>query len=108
MKNLPPYMGEHDQVVLFDSVCKLCNGWAKFLIRHDPQRAFRLASVQSPQGQALLQWFGLPTDEYETLVLIRQGRPCLCSVRGHHSHLLESGPAMETRRGCLADPETSS
>ncbi len=33
-----------------------------------------MASVQSPQGQALLHWFGLPTDEYETLVLIRQGR----------------------------------
>ncbi len=74
MKDLPPYIGEHDQVVLFDGVCKLCNGWAKFLIRHDRQRAFRLASVQSPQGQVLLQWFGLPTDEYETLVLIRQGR----------------------------------
>ncbi len=75
MKDLPPpYIGEQDQVVLFDGVCKLCNGWVKFLIRYDRQRAFRLASVQSPQGQTLLQWFGLPTDEYETLVLIRQGR----------------------------------
>ena len=79
MKNLP-HIGEQDQVVLFDGVCKLCNGWAKFLIRHDRQRAFRLASVQSPQGQALLQWFGLPTDEYETLVLIRQGRAYVRSV----------------------------
>lgn len=71
----PPYIGPHEQVVLFDGVCKLCNGWAKFLIRHDHQRRFRLASVQSPQGQALLEWCGMPTDEYETLVLIRNGRP---------------------------------
>lgn len=70
----PPHIGEHDQVVLFDGVCKLCNGWAKFLIRHDRERVFRLASVQSPQGQALLSWFGMPTDEYRTMVLIRNGQ----------------------------------
>lgn len=70
----PEGTGEFDQVVLFDGVCKLCNGWAKFLIRHDKQRAFRLASVQSPQGQALLSWFGMPTDEYRTMVLVRNGR----------------------------------
>lgn len=70
----PPYIESREQVVLFDCVCKLCNGWAKFLIRHDHQRRFRLASVQSPQGQALLHWCGLPTDHYETLVLIREGR----------------------------------
>lgn len=70
----PPGIGPQDEVVLFDGVCKLCNGWAKFLIRHDHQRRFRLASVQSPQGQALLEWYGMPTDEYETLVLIRDGR----------------------------------
>ncbi|MFL1406749.1 thiol-disulfide oxidoreductase DCC family protein [Marinobacter sp. M1N3S26] len=71
---VPPGVGSDDQVVLFDGVCKLCNGWAKFLIRHDHQRRFRLASVQSPQGQALLEWCGMPTDQYETLVLIRNGR----------------------------------
>ena len=70
----PPGVGSDDQVVLFDGVCKLCNGWAKFLIRHDHQRRFRLASVQSPQGQALLAWCGMPTDQYETLVLVRDGR----------------------------------
>lgn len=71
---LPAGVSKQDQVVLFDGVCKLCNGWAKFLIRHDHQRVFRLASVQSPEGQALLSWFGMPTEHYETLVLIRDGR----------------------------------
>ncbi|MEO9334353.1 thiol-disulfide oxidoreductase DCC family protein [Ectopseudomonas guguanensis] len=67
---LPPGLAAGECVVLFDGVCKLCNGWAKFLIRHDPARQFRLASVQSAQGQALLAWYGLPTDRFDTMALI--------------------------------------
>lgn len=67
---LPPGLAAGERVVLFDGVCKLCNGWAKFLIRHDPARQFRLASVQSAQGQALLAWYGLPTDRFDTMALI--------------------------------------
>jgi predicted DCC family thiol-disulfide oxidoreductase YuxK len=68
--SLPPGLSAGERVVLFDGVCKLCNGWAKFLIRHDRQHRFRLASVQSPQGQALLAWYGLPTDRFDTMALI--------------------------------------
>lgn len=67
---LPPGIVAGERVVLFDGVCKLCNGWAKFLIRHDARRQFRLASVQSPQGQALLAWYGLPTDRFDSMALI--------------------------------------
>lgn len=69
-QSLPPGLAAGERVVLFDGVCKLCNGWAKFLIRHDDQRQFRLASVQSAQGQALLAWYGLPTDRFDTMALI--------------------------------------
>lgn len=68
--SLPPGLSAGECVVLFDGVCKLCNGWARFLIRHDPARQFRLASVQSVQGQALLAWYGLPTDRFDTMALI--------------------------------------
>lgn len=69
-QSLPPGLAAGERVVLFDGVCKLCNGWAKFLIRHDGQRLFRLASVQSAQGQALLAWYELPTDRFDTMALI--------------------------------------
>lgn len=69
-QSLPPGLAAGERVVLFDGVCKLCNGWARFLIRHDGQRQFRLASVQSVQGQALLAWYGLPTDRFDTMALI--------------------------------------
>ncbi|MBD9416667.1 thiol-disulfide oxidoreductase DCC family protein [Pseudomonas sp. PDM16] len=67
---LPPHIQAGDRVVLFDGVCRLCNGWAKFLIRHDHQRRFRLCSVQSDEGQAILAWFGLPTDAFETMAYV--------------------------------------
>ena len=67
---LPPHIQVGDRVGLFDGVCRLCNGWAKFLIRHDQQRRFRLCSVQSAEGQAILAWFGLPTDAFETMAYV--------------------------------------
>lgn len=66
----PPGINIDDKVVLFDGECKLCNAWAKFLIRFDKQRVFKLASVQSEAGKAILQWYGLPTDYYETMLLV--------------------------------------
>jgi predicted DCC family thiol-disulfide oxidoreductase YuxK len=71
--SLPPHIQPGERVVLFDGVCKLCNAWVRFLIRHDPQQRFRLASVQSVQGQALLAWFGLPTERFDTMALIEEG-----------------------------------
>jgi len=69
-----PLLSTNETVVLFDGTCKLCNGWAKFIIRNDRMRRIRLATVQSPQGQQLLAWAGLPTDRFNTIVLIAEGR----------------------------------
>ncbi|MFJ3522603.1 thiol-disulfide oxidoreductase DCC family protein [Pseudomonas sp. NPDC090203] len=66
-----PLLAPGETVVLFDGVCKLCNGWAKFLIRHDRHHRVRLASVQSAEGQALLTWAGLPVDAFDTMAVIR-------------------------------------
>lgn len=66
---LPPGLSQHDRVVLFDGVCRLCSAWARFLIRFDRHHVFRLATVQSRAGQRILAWHGLPTDSYETMVL---------------------------------------
>lgn len=66
-----PLLAPGETVVLFDGVCKLCNGWARFLIRHDRSQRVRLAAVQSPEGQALLAWAGLPVDDFDTMAVIR-------------------------------------
>lgn len=69
-----PGVAGGDKVVLFDAVCKLCSGWSRFLIRHDRRRIFKLATVQSEEGKAILRWCGLPTEEYNTLVLVEGDR----------------------------------
>lgn len=66
-----PLLKPGETVLLFDGICKLCNGWATFLIRHDHQQRIRLAAVQSPEGQALLAWAGLPLDQFDTMAVIR-------------------------------------
>src|SRR3954447_4124714 len=65
----PPLVAQGDRIVLFDGVCKFCGFWALFLIRVDHGQAFKLATVQSPEGQAILQWFNFPTDHYPSMVL---------------------------------------
>jgi predicted DCC family thiol-disulfide oxidoreductase YuxK len=70
-QSLPPKVGQSDQVVLFDGQCKLCTGWSRFLIRYDKRRKFKLCSVQSEEGQAILAWFDLPTDDFTTMLLVQ-------------------------------------
>jgi predicted DCC family thiol-disulfide oxidoreductase YuxK len=61
-------------VVLFDGVCNLCSSSVQVIIKHDKQRRFRFASLQSPFGQAVLQQFGLPVTELNSFVLLEGGR----------------------------------
>lgn len=71
---LPPEVQPGDRIVLFDAVCKLCNGWSRFLIRFDKTRRFRLCSVQSPQGQQILRHFGYSTERFDTMLYVESGR----------------------------------
>jgi predicted DCC family thiol-disulfide oxidoreductase YuxK len=58
-------------VVLIDGVCNLCNRLTGFAIRHDPAPGrFRFAALQSNTGHALLLRHGLPTDDFDTFVLV--------------------------------------
>ena len=72
---LPPNVGPADKVILFDGVCKLCNAWSMFLIRHDKRRVFKLCTVQSDEGKGILLHFGLPADFYETMLYV-EGSQC--------------------------------
>ena len=64
-------LNNSDNIILFDAVCKLCCGWTRFILRFDKRQHFKLCSVQSPAGQELLRHCGLPTDSFETMVLIQ-------------------------------------
>lgn len=68
--SFPPNMDENSKVILFDGVCKLCNGWSRFIIKYDRHRVFTLASVQSREGQLILKYFNMPTDHFDTMLYI--------------------------------------
>jgi predicted DCC family thiol-disulfide oxidoreductase YuxK len=57
-------------ILLYDGVCNLCNSLVGFVIRNDPDRLFKFASLQSVTGQRLLRAFGLPLQDLHSFVFI--------------------------------------
>lgn len=61
-------------LIVFDGECVLCSANAQFVLRHDRRGRFRLTTAQGPLGQALYRHLGLSTSDYETILLIEDGR----------------------------------
>jgi predicted DCC family thiol-disulfide oxidoreductase YuxK len=57
-------------IIVFDAQCLLCNGWVRFLLKHDRRSVFRFASIQGATGRALLEQAGLQVDGLQTLLLV--------------------------------------
>lgn len=75
-----PCLQPGECALLFDGECNLCHGLVRYLIRADRQRRILLATVQSVEGQAILQALGLPTDCFDSVVYVEQGRYWLRSA----------------------------
>ncbi|TWX64319.1 thiol-disulfide oxidoreductase DCC family protein [Colwellia demingiae] len=70
IEKYPPNIDINDCVILFDGVCKLCNVWTQFIVKVDTQQRFKLCSVQSPEGQSILNHFKMPTDHFDTMLFV--------------------------------------
>lgn len=57
-------------VIVFDGVCVLCNGWVRFLLRHDRRQRYRFAAMQGEAGRALLARHGLDPDDPVSFLLV--------------------------------------
>lgn len=64
-------MNNNTQIILFDGVCNLCNGFVQFLIKRDKKARFKFASLQSESGQSLLLKFNLPPDDFHSFIYIK-------------------------------------
>lgn len=62
------------QVILFDGVCNLCNGYVNWLIDHDKNNLFKFASLQSNAGKKLVTQLGLEGNYLDTIVLYDNGK----------------------------------
>lgn len=61
-------------IVLFDGVCNLCNGAIDFILERDPAGKFAFASLQSEAGQEILSCYGLSTRDFDSVVLVQEGK----------------------------------
>ncbi|MPR34111.1 thiol-disulfide oxidoreductase DCC family protein [Salmonirosea aquatica] len=62
-------------VVYFDGVCNLCNSAVNFLIDRDKKGRLKFASLQSEAGKVVLQRLGLLAQDYDSFILLVNGKP---------------------------------
>ncbi len=73
-------------VLLYDATCGLCNRSVRLLLRIDRRGVLRFAALQGAPAQAWLRSRGLPTQDFDSIVLIRDwGAP-----DGGSAYLLET------------------
>ncbi len=65
MPEVPP-----GPVLLFDGECALCRAVVGLLLRADRAGTLRFAPLQGPAAQAHLRRHGLPTDDFDSLILV--------------------------------------
>ncbi len=61
-------------IIVFDGICVLCNGWVRFLLKHDHVGRYRFAAMQTDAGRALLAGHGLDPDDPASFLLVEGDR----------------------------------
>ncbi|MEO6537891.1 MAG: thiol-disulfide oxidoreductase DCC family protein [Ferruginibacter sp.] len=61
-------------IILFDGICNLCNGAVQYVIKKDPSAKFKFSSLQSETGQKLLSDYQVETNNFNSFVLIQNGK----------------------------------
>jgi predicted DCC family thiol-disulfide oxidoreductase YuxK len=77
-RSVPPFPDDK-AIIIFDGKCVLCSRWARFVLRHDHRRRFRLLAAQTSLGVALYEHYGLDPVSFETNILLEDGRAWLKS-----------------------------
>lgn len=65
---------DNKSLILFDGVCVLCSNIVRFIIRHDKNDHFRFAALQSRYASSILTGKKILSVNYETVVLIENGK----------------------------------
>jgi predicted DCC family thiol-disulfide oxidoreductase YuxK len=61
-------------IIVFDGYCVLCSANAQFVLRHDHERRFRLASMQGKVGAGLYRRFGIDPSSPDTIIVVEGDR----------------------------------
>lgn len=63
-------MSETRPIIVFDAKCLLCSANAQFVLDHDRDGRFLLASMQGEVGSALYRRFGIDPTDPDTLIVV--------------------------------------
>jgi predicted DCC family thiol-disulfide oxidoreductase YuxK len=74
-----PSFPDDRPILIFDGKCVLCSSFAQFILDKDARRQFRLMAAQTPLGNALYRHYRLDPTDYQTNILIEDGRAWLKS-----------------------------
>lgn len=66
--------GVTGDLIVFDGVCVLCNGFVQFILRRDTAGRFQFMTAQSKTGEALYARMGKKSGDYETYFFIADGK----------------------------------
>ena len=73
---LPPQLQAkigHRDIIVFDGECVFCSSFFKLMVRIDRDETFHFVVAQSELGTALYEALDLPTDDFETNLVIVDG-----------------------------------
>jgi predicted DCC family thiol-disulfide oxidoreductase YuxK len=80
------------RIVVFDGLCNLCSGGARWLERHQAEPPFRLVPMQSDYGRTLLTQHGYDPDDPLTFLVLDGVKALHSRTRGSiSSPLLDEG-----------------
>jgi predicted DCC family thiol-disulfide oxidoreductase YuxK len=68
------HIPENTQIILFDGVCNFCNSSINFIIDHDPEKHFKFAPLQSDLGQEILKQFNKNTNDFDSVILLKNNQ----------------------------------
>ncbi len=63
-----------ERIIFFDGVCNVCNASVQFILKRDPEGAFKYCTLQSARGQKTLEENGMPTGTFDTFLLSENGK----------------------------------
>ena len=65
---------KYEHVIAFDGICNFCNRFVNFVMDRDASKKFRFGTLQSEPAQLLLTELQLPTEDFETFILLEHGQ----------------------------------
>jgi len=63
-----------ERIILFDGVCNFCDSTVQFVYKRDRRGVFRYAPLQGEFGQEVLHKYNLPATEFESFILLENGK----------------------------------